>query len=312
MSNKSAWSLIIVILVVIVLGNSLFFVDETHQVIKTQFGKPVGPAITNAGIHMKLPFIQKANSFEKRWLEWDGDANQITTKDKKYIWIDTYARWAIVDPLKFFETMGNETGAQSRLDDIIDGETRLAAARYDLIELVRSTNREMEMTVTEGEKPLDQSEFQISQGRAAIANQILEKIRQVTPTYGIEVVDFKVKRINYVDSVRQKVYERMISERKRIAEQYRSEGQGKNAEIIGQTQKELQGIESEAYRISEEIKGKADAEATQIYAESYGKDPDLYQFLKNLETLKSTVSPKQTFVTTTEAEFFDLLKNYKK
>jgi len=302
---------ILFIVLFIVLSTCIFFVDESKQVVITQFGRPVGEPIADAGIHFKLPFVQKATYFEKRWLEWDGDANQITTKDKKYIWIDTYARWRILDPLKFYETMGNEAGAQSRIDDIIDGETRVAAARYDLIELVRSSNREMELTLSAGEEPIDQSEFHITVGRAEIAKMILEKIRQTTPNYGIEVVDFRVKRLNYVDSVRRKVYERMISERKRIAEQYRSEGQGKNAEIIGQTQKELEGIQSEAYRISEEIKGKADAEATQIYAEVYSKDPGLYKFLKNLESLKQTVSEKQTFITTTDSEYFELMKKYR-
>jgi membrane protease subunit HflC len=302
---------IVILFFVIVLGSSSFFVvDESKQVVITQFGKPQGKPIIEAGIHFKTPFIQHANFFEKRWLEWDGDANQITTKDKKYIWVDTYARWRIIDPLKFFETMGDETGAQSRLDDIIDGETRVAAAKYELLELVRSSNREMELTFSAGEKKTDQSEFHITNGRIEVSKQILAKIRLVTPNYGIEIVDFRIKRLNYVESVRKKVYERMISERKRIAEQYRSEGQGRNAEIIGQTQKELERIQSEAYKISEEVKGKADAEATRIYAEAFSKDPGLYKFLKNMEALNNTMSQQQTFITTTDSEFFELLKKY--
>jgi len=303
--------IVIIFVIMFLISSSIYFVDESKQVVLTQFGRPIGEAVTDAGLHFKTPFVQKANSFEKRWLEWDGDANQITTKDKKYIWVDTYARWRITDPLKFFETMGSELGAHSRLDDIIDGETRMAAARYDLIELVRSSNREMELTISEGETKRDQSEFRITAGRAEISQMILEKIRETTPSYGIEVVDFKMKRLNYVDSVRRKVYERMISERKRIAEQYRSEGQGKNAEIIGQTQKELERIQSEAYKIAEEVKGKADAESTKIYAETYSRDPAFYKFLKNLESLNKTVSEKQTFVTTTDSEFYGLMKKYK-
>ena len=310
MKRFGAGFLVLIFFVVIIMSSGVYTVDESMQVVKTRFGKPVGDAVSDAGIHFKMPFIETANFFEKRWLEWDGDANQITTKDKKYIWVDTYARWRISDPLKFFETMGTEQGAQSRLDDIIDGETRVAAARYDLIELVRSTNREMVLTVGAGEEKIDQSEFRVEKGRSEISKLILAQIREVTPSYGIEMVDFRMKRLNYVDSVRNKVYERMISERQRIAEQYRSEGQGKKAEIIGQTQKELEGIQSEAYRIAEEIKGKADAESTKIYAETYSKDPEFYQFLKNLEALNQTVSEKQTFVTTTDSEFFSLLKKY--
>lgn len=310
---KAAGSIAVVIILIALFAitGGVFVVDETQQVVITQFGKPIGQPITEAGIHFKIPFIQTATYFDKRWLEWDGDANQITTKDKKYIWVDTYARWHISDPLKFFETMGNEMGAQSRLDDIIDGETRVAAARFDLLELVRSSNRQMELTKSASDAQTDQSEFHIKTGREKITRMILEKIRHITPSYGIEMVDFRIKRLNYVDSVRNKVYERMISERKRIAEQYRSEGQGKNAEILGTTQKELERIQSEAYRKSEEIKGKADAQATKIYAQEYGKDPQFYKFLKNLEALQKTTSKKDTFVISTDSEFYELLKRYK-
>jgi len=310
---KTAGGLIaaIVIVVLFVASGGVFVVDETQQVVITQFGKPVGEPIKDAGLHFKIPLIQKANFFDKRWLEWDGDANQITTKDKKYIWVDTYARWQISDPLKFFETMTNEISAQGRLDDIIDGETRVNVAKFNLIELVRTTNRSMNLTISAGSGPSDQQDFHVNTGREEISKLILEKIRKVTPTYGIEMVDFRIKRLNYEKSVRAKVYERMISERQRIAEQYRSEGQGRKAEVIGKTQRELERIQSEAYRKSEEIKGKADAQATKIYADAYSQDPNLYKFLKGLEALKATASQKQTLILSTDSEFYELMKRYK-
>ncbi len=310
---KTAGGLIvaIVIIVLFVASGGVFVVNETQQVIITQFGKPVGKPIKQAGLHFKIPLIQKANFFENRWLEWDGDANQITTKDKKYIWVDSYARWRISDPLKFFETMMNEMGAQGRLDDIIGGETRVNVARFDLIELVRTSSRKMNLTISAGAGAADQRDFHVKTGREKITRMILDKIKKVTPTYGIQLVDFRIKRLNYEKSVRAKVYERMISERQRIAEQYRSEGQGKKAEIIGKTQRELERIQSEAYRKSEEIKGKADAQATKIYADTYSKDPNFYKFLKSLEALKATASKKQTLILSTDSEFYELMKRYK-
>ncbi len=310
---KAAGGLIIAIVIVVlfVASGGVFIVDETQQVIITQFGKPVREPIKDAGLHFKIPLVQKANFFDKRWLEWDGDANQITTKDKKYIWVDTYARWRISDPLKFFETMTNEVSAQGRLDDIIDGETRVNVAKFNLIELVRTTNRPMNLTISAGAGPADQQDFHVNTGREEISRLILEKIRKVTPSYGIEMVDFRIKRLNYEKSVRAKVYERMISERQRIAEEYRSEGQGRKAEVIGKTQRELERIQSEAYRKSEEIKGKADAQATKIYADTYSQDPNLYKFLKGLEALKATASQKQTLILSTDSEFYELMKRYK-
>lgn len=310
---KTAGGLIaaIVIVVLFVASGGVFVVDETQQVVITQFGKPIGDPIKEAGLHFKIPLIQKANFFEKRWLEWDGDANQITTKDKKYIWVDTYARWRISDPLKFFETMVTEMGAQGKLDDIIDGETRVNVAKFDLIEVVRASNRPMNLTKSTETGPVDQQDFHIETGREKISRLILDKIKKVAPAYGIELVDFRIKRLNYEKSVRSKVYERMISERKRIAEEYRSEGQGKKAEIVGKTQRELERIQSEAYRKSEEIKGKADAQATKIYADTYSKDPDFYKFLKGLEALKATASKKQTVILSTDSEFYKLMKQYR-
>ncbi|NOY23158.1 MAG: protease modulator HflC [Acidobacteria bacterium] len=310
---KAAGGLIVAIIIIVlfVASGGVFVVNETQQVIITQFGKPVGKPIVEAGLHFKIPLIQKANFFENRWLEWDGDANQITTKDKKYIWVDSYARWRISDPLKFFETMMNEMGAQGRLDDIIGGETRVNVARFDLIELVRTSSRRMNLTISAGAGAADQRDFHVKTGREKITRMILDKIKKVTPTYGIELVDFRIKRLNYEKSVRAKVYERMISERQRIAEQYRSEGQGKKAEIIGKTQRELERIQSESYRKSEEIKGKADATATKIYADTYSKDPNFYKFLKSLEALKATASKKQTLILSTDSEFYELMKRYK-
>ena len=302
---------VLAILALVVLSSSAYVVNEKEQVVITQFGKPVGKPITEAGLYFKMPFIQKVHFFDKRWLEWDGDANQVTTKDKKYIWIDTYARWRIKDPLKFFETVGNEMGAQSRLDDILDGETRIAIAKYNLIEVVRTTNRPMEMAATYSGELSDVSEFNVKVGREKITRQILDKVSKITPSYGIEVVDVRIKRVNYVESVRQKVYQRMISERKRIAEQYRSEGMGKKAEIIGKTQKELEKIRSEAYKKAQEIKGKADAEATKIYAQAYSKDPQFYKFLKTLETLEKTVKTDNILILSTDSEVYRLMKTVK-
>ncbi len=302
---------VLIVLGLVLLSSSVYVVSEKEQVVITQFGKPIGKPIKEAGLHFKLPFIQKVNFFEKRWLEWDGDANQVTTKDKKYIWIDTYARWRIKDPLKFFETMGNEMGAQSRLDDILDGETRIAIAKYNLIEVVRTTNRPMEMALTFSGEIADNSEFKVKVGREKITRMILDKVSKIAPSYGIEVVDVRIKRVNYVESVRKKVYQRMISERKRIAEQYRSEGMGKKAEIIGKTPKELDRIRSEAYRKAQEIKGKADAEATKIYAQAYSKDPQFYKFLKTLETLEKTVKKDNILILSTDSEVYKLMKTVK-
>ena len=308
---KKGILIIVAIVALLILSGAAFVVDETEQVVLTRFGKPIREPITEAGIQFKIPFIDTVNTFERRWLEWDGDDNQITTRDKKYIGIDTYARWRIDDPLKFFQTMGNERGAHSRLDDIIDGETRVAAANYNLIELVRSSNRKMDLTTSGGSEEVSESEFRVVLGRAEISKLILDKVSQIVPAYGIKLVDFRIKRLNYVPDVEVKVFQRMISERKRIAEQYRSEGQGKRAEIVGRTQKELEKIRSEAYRTAEEIKGKADAEATLIYADVYSRDPGLYKFLKNLEAMKKTVSEKNILVISTDSEFYEILKGYR-
>jgi membrane protease subunit HflC len=300
------------LIVLLVLADAVYIVSETNQVIITQFGEPIGGAISTAGMHFKLPFIQKTHYFEKRWLEWDGDANQIPTKEKKFIWMDTYARWRISDPLIFFQRVRDERGAQSRLDDIIDGETRNVIAKYDLIEIVRSSNRIMELT--DEAIILETSEViaKIEVGREKIAQMILENASKITPQFGVELRDVRVKRINYVDEVQQKVFDRMIAERKRIASKYRSEGDGKSAEIRGQKEKELKRIQSEAYRKAQEIKGKADAEATRIYAQAYNQDPEFYQFMKTLETYRASLDSETWLVLSTDSEFLKFLRSSEK
>jgi membrane protease subunit HflC len=295
-----------------VLADAVYVVSETNQVIITQFGEPIGGAISSAGMHVKVPFIQKTNYFEKRWLEWDGDPNQIPTRDKKYIWMDTYARWRISDPLVFFQRVRDERGAQSRLDDIVDGETRNAIAKFDLIEIVRSSNRELELTEETILLETLEAIAKIEVGREKIAQIILENASKITPQFGVELRDVRVKRINYVDEVQQKVFDRMIAERKRIASKYRSEGDGKSAEIRGQKEKELKRIQSEAYRTAQEIKGKADAEATRIYAQAYSLDPEFYQFLKTLETYRTSLDSETWLVLSTDSEFLKFLKKSEK
>jgi membrane protease subunit HflC len=307
---KTAYVLVAIVIFLgfLILASGLYSVKMTEQVVITRFGKPVGDPITEPGLHWKRPFVEKANRFEKRILEWDGDPNQIPTKDKKYIWVNTYARWRIVDPLKFFQSVRNETGAQARLDDIIDAATRDSITSYVLLEVVRNSNREMTMAEEELSFAEDVA-VPIQLGREKITRQILERASEKVPQYGIEMVDVRIKHVNYVEEVRKKVYERMISERTRIAEKYRSEGQGKKAEIEGQMEKELQKITSEAYRKAQEIKGRADAEATRIYAEAYNKDPDFYSFLNTLETYKKTLDEGSWLLLTTDSDYLKYLKN---
>ena len=289
----------------IVLTNSLYVVDMTQQVVITQFGKPIGDAVTEPGLKIKVPFIQKVNAFDKRILEWDGSPRQVPTRDKRYIWVDTFARWRIVDPLKFMQSVTDEIGAHARLDDVIDAITRDLLTSHNLIEVVRNTKREME--VFEMDVPREAQE-DIGIGRSEIAALVLERAAVQMPRYGIELVDVKIKRVNYVEEVRQKVYERMISERQRIAESYRSEGRGQSAEIRGQKEKELQRITSGAYRVAEELKGKADADAARIYAEAFGRDPEFYSFLRTLESYKTTLDDESTLILTTDGDYFRFLK----
>jgi membrane protease subunit HflC len=305
MKQLSAVMIAVIVLIVVAgVGGAFFIVNEPQQVIITQFGKPVGDPITTPGLKVKIPFIQKANYFDKRFLEWDGEPNEVPTKDKRFIFVDTYARWRITDPLLFFQRLRDERGAQSRLDDILDGETRNTIANHDLIEVVRSTNREFEVSsAIEGEQVR-----QISSGRAALEQEVLENASARTEVLGIEILDFQFKRTNYADVDRPKVYERMISERKRIAEEYRSEGAGEAASIIGNKDRDLKEITSEAYRQAQQIKGRADAEAADIYAAAYNRDPDFYRFLKTMEVFVDTMGEDTILMLSTDGEFLRFLE----
>ncbi|MEO8055003.1 MAG: protease modulator HflC [Acidobacteriota bacterium] len=296
-------------LAAVLLLSSVYTLSETEQAVLTQFGRPVGGVVKDPGLHLKVPFIQEVHRFDRRWLEYDGDPNEIPTKDKKYIWVDTYARWRISDPLRFFQAVRDERGGQSRLDDIVDGETRNAIASFDLIEIVRSTNRPFQITEDLEGIGAAEAMAKVSAGRSGIAKIILEKASKITPEFGIELVDVRFKRINYVDSVQQKVFERMISERKRIAERSRSEGQGRAAEIRGQKERDVLGASSGGYKTAQEVKGIADAKATSVYAKAYGRDADLYQFLKSMETLGGSVDEKTWLILSTNSELLKYLKS---
>ena len=304
--------IILFFFILLLIQSSPFYIlPEGKQVVITQFGKPK-KVVKEAGLHFKIPFIQKVNYFEKRILAWDGYPTQIPTKDKKYIWVDTYARWRIKDPLVFFQRVRDERGAQSRLDDIIDGETRNAIANFDLIEIVRSSNRKFELTEDLAKLDIASSVPEIHVGREKIARLILEKASKITLEFGVELKDVRIKRVNYVEEVQKKVFDRMIAERKRIASLYRSEGDGKSAEIRGQKERELKKITSEAYRQAQEIMGKADAEATHIYAQAYNLDPEFYQFMKTLEVYRQTFDAETWLILSTDSEFFKYLKRSSK
>ena len=292
--------IIVVILGVIFASGTFYIVKEGEQVVLTEFGRPIGQPIVDAGLKIKTPFIQDVHSFEKRILEWDGSPNQIPTKDKKFIWLDTTARWRIKDALQFYQALGTEELAHSRLDDIIDSAARDLVTAQLLIEVVRNSNRVLDpnrevLEDEEGQSDEPLEEIQI--GREKITQLIREKAQEALPRFGIELIDVQIKRINYVEEVRQKVFDRMISERQRISEKYKSEGAGEAANIMGQKQKELERIQSEAYKEAEQLKGDADAQAIQIYAEAHGKDPEFFAFLQTLETYRktSTASTKGLF-----------------
>jgi len=313
-SIKSAILTILIVAVLIGLSATFYTLEEGKQAIILQFGRPVGDTITEAGLHFKLPFIQEVRIFEKRLLVWDGDPNQIPTKGREFIWVDTTARWRIADARKFLENVATEAGAQSRLDDIIDSVVRDEVSNSELVELVRSTSwvipqgEALEAIPKEREEELKR---EIARGREEITRIILTNARKIIPQYGIELVDVRIKRLDYVESVRQKVYERMISERKRIAAQFRSEGEGRSAEILGEMERELRQIRSMAYRQVQEIQGKGDAEATGIYGRAYNKDPEFYAFLRTLESYKEGVNGSSMLVLTTDSDFYRYLKDAK-
>jgi membrane protease subunit HflC len=315
----SRGAIILIVLAVAALAMivaSAFVVSETEQVVITQFGAPVGQAITEAGLKFKMPY-QTANSFEKRIMKWDGSPNKIPTKDKKFIWVDTTARWRIKDPLLFLKRVGNLTTAASRLDGIIDSVVRDHVSNNDLVELVRSEGwyeakqklqeaNIPDLLVKEKTEGGEQSD-RLIKGREKITREMVADASRLLPEFGIQLLDIRIKRINYEEVVQQKVFERMISERKRIAAQYRSEGEGERAAILGQAEKEMAKITSEAYRKSQEIRGKADAEATRIYAEAFNKDPDFYAFYRTLDLYRN-FSNNSSFMLSTDADIFKYLK----
>ncbi len=298
---------IVVLLGVLAAGGGLYRVGETEQVVITQFGDPRGDAVTTPGLHFKIPFIQKANYFDKRFLEWDGDPNLVPTRELKFIHVDSYARWRITDPLLYFQRLTDERGAQSRLDDILDGETRNVIAKHELIEVVRSSNREFAVTEEVGGQTTSTGQVTIEFGREQLAREVLLAAQTRTQDLGIEILDFQFKRLNYGEEVRQDVYARMISERQRIAEQFRSEGAGDSARINGERERELKEITSEAYRQAQEIKGRADAEAADIYAAAYNRDAEFYRFLKTMEVLRVTLDSTTVLVLSTDGDFLRYL-----
>jgi membrane protease subunit HflC len=311
MKNKS-WLLIVVVAIGILAYSAAYTVDETQQVVITQFGRIVGEPITAPGLRFKIPVIQKANVFNKNLLDWDGEPGQIPTLDKTFIWVDTFARWKIVDPIKFFQTVNNRFNAITKLNDIIDPAVRNFITSQRLIEAVRKSNRELETTeegVEASEKDV-RATYTIDFGREKITQGIMKQAQPKLAQFGIELVDVKIKRINYVEEVRKSVYNRMIAERKQIAEKFRSEGKGEARKILGDKEKDLQEITSIAYRRAQEIKGKADAEATDIYARSYGLDPEFYSFVQTLDVYKSALNKDSSLVLSTDSEFLKYFKGY--
>ena len=306
--NRQYLALGVLAAAIVVYAGSAYTVNETQQAITTQFGEPVGDAVTTPGLHFKIPFIQTINYFDKRFLEWDGNPNQVPTKDKRFIWVDTYARWRIVDPLRFFERLRDERGAQSRLDDILDGETRNAVARYDLIELVRNSNRDPADIPIEAEEEEAILE-KIDKGREQVSHEILERAAERTADLGIELLDLRIKRINYVEEVQRDVFARMIAERQRIAELYRSEGRGEAARIEGERERELQRITSEAFKEADVLRGNADAEATDIYAAAYNRDADFYAFTRSLEAYENVMDEGTMIILDTETDFLKYLES---
>ena len=312
MKNKGV---IIVVLAVaaILVYNAAYTINETEQVVITQFGRIIEEKKKDPGLKFKIPFIQNANYFAKNLLDWDGDPGQIPTLDKTFIWVDTFARWKITDPVKFFQTVNNRFSAIGKLNDIIDPAVRNFITSNQLIEAVRKSDRELDTTeigLENSDRDFYTTFYTITTGRQKITQGILEQAQPKLAQFGIELVDVKIKRINYVEEVRKSVYGRMIAERKQIAEKFRSEGKGEAQKILGEKERELKKIESEAYRKAQEIKGKADAEATIIYADSYNADPDFYSFVQTLDIYSQVLDDKNTLILSTDSEFLKYLKGY--
>lgn len=304
----------LVLLVLLVIGNQCFYsLGMTEQAIITQFGKPVGKPVTEAGLHFKSPFVQKVNILPKFVMEWDSQPEEVPTADKLFIYVDTYARWRISDPLLFYQSLRDEVSAQSRLDDILDGETRNSVAKHQLIELVRTDKaRQPQIDPSMTTATVEVIWRPISLGRETIAREINEAAKQKLKGLGIELIDIRFKRINYNNEVQGKIFERMISERQQIAEKFRSEGAGEAARIAGEKQRELNRIESEAYRKTQEIRGKADADATDIYARAYNQSPqaaEFFQFQKTMETYATTLDKSTELLLSTRGDFFRFLKD---
>ncbi len=314
MKSKNIILISIAVIALLLAFSSAYTVDETRQVVVTQFGKVVGEPKLDPGLYFKIPFIQHATYFPKNLLQWDGDPGQIPTLEKTYIWVDTFARWKIVDPVKFFQTVNNTVSALGRLDDIIDPAVRNFITSYRLIEAVRNTNRELDVSEAgmEDIKKKRPDTYTITTGREKITKGILKQAQPKLVKFGIELVDVKIKRINYVEQVRQSVYGRMIAERNQIAEKFRSEGMGEARKILGEKERDLKQITSEAYKTAQVIKGKADAKATKLYADAYGRDPEFYSFINTLKIYKEALDDKSTLVLSTDSQFFKYLKGYSK
>lgn len=313
MNNKSLGiGAVLVLIVGFLVYSAAYVVDETEQVVVTQFGKVTGEPVNEPGLYFRVPFIQKPTFFPKNLQEWDGDPGQIPTLDKTYIWVDAFARWRITDPIKFFQTVSDMFSARNRLDDIIDPAVRNFITSYQLIETVRKSNRELDTFEVglEDIKRDQKTSFNITTGREKITQGILKQAQPKLDKFGIELVDVKIKRVNYVEQVRESVYGRMIAERKQIAEKFRSEGKGEASKIIGDKDRDLKEIRSEAYRKAQEIKGRADAEATDIYAGAYGVDPEFYSFLKTLEIYNEALDEEASVILSTDSDFLKYLKGY--
>ena len=317
MKPKFMFIAIIVVIGIFVLYQSAYIVDETEQVVVTQFGRIIGDPVTSPGLKFKVPFIQQAIFFPKNLLQWDGDPGQIPTKEKTYIWVDAFARWKIIDPVKFLQTVTDVFNATGRLNDIIDPAVRNFITSNDLIETIRKSNRKLDLLEIQQvslekirqDEGLD-TDYTIEVGREKITRGILKQAQPKLDKFGIELVDVKIKRVNYVDTVRDSVYKRMIAERKQIAEKFRSEGRGEAQKIRGQKERDLKEIESEAYKTAQQLKGKADAESTAIYAQAFNLDPEFYSFQKTLELYSAALEENSSLVLSTDSELMKYFKGY--
>jgi len=312
---KLIGSLVALGVVIYVLMSSIYTVNEVEQMIITQFGKPIGEPVTTAGLKVKMPFIQEVNPIDKRVLEWDGPPSDMPTKDKLYISVDLFARWRIIDPLQYFLRLRDERSAQSRLDDILGSETRNAVAKHELIEIIRTTKDRIPLRdalLTDAEQALDMGALvPIQKGRKLVEQEIFEAAAQKVEVFGIELLDIRFKRINYNESVRPKIYDRMISERRQIAERFLSEGNGEAARIRGNRVRDLNKIQSEAYRQVEEIRGVADAKATEIYANAYNQSPEsvaFYEFTRTMQSYRLIIAANTTLILSTDSDLFKFLK----